>query len=64
MRVPKYPMIMSFFVGTGFHVFVVTYVFLLSMTVGFFSIFLRATWVFSFFMLMAGAGWLNGFVTA
>jgi hypothetical protein len=57
-------MIMSFFVGTGFHVFVVTYVFLLSMTVGFFSIFLRATWVFSFFMLMAGAGWLNGFVTA
>ena len=64
MRVPKYPMIMSFFVGTGMHVFVLTYVFLLSMTVGFFSIFLRLTWVCSFFMIMAGAGWFNGFTTA
>jgi len=63
-RVPKYPMILSFLVGTGVHIFVLVYVFLLSMTIGFFNIFLRATWVFSFFLILAGGGWFNGFCTA
>lgn len=64
MRVPKYPMILSFLMGTGVHIFMLTYIFLLSMTVGFFNVFLRATWVFSFFLILGGGGWFNGFVTA
>ena len=37
MRVPAYPLLLSFFIGTGVHIFIITYVFLITMTCGFYN---------------------------
>jgi hypothetical protein len=34
------------------------------MALGMFNWYLRYTWVINFFMVLAGSGWINGFVTA
>lgn len=64
MRVPKYPMILSFLMGTGVQIFLTVYIYLAMMTIGLINIFLRVAWIFGASMILAGAGYFNGFVTA
>ena len=63
-RVPRYPVLLSFLLGTGSQIYVIFYVFLFSMVLGMFNWYLRYTWVINFFMVIAGSGWINGFVTS
>ena len=64
MRTPKYPIVLAFVLGTGLQVFFILYFFLLAITVGLISVYLRVIWLFAFLLIVSGSSWINGYVTA
>jgi transmembrane 9 superfamily member 2/4 len=63
VRVPAYPMLLSFLMGTGTQVWIIAYTFLTSASAGFFTPYQRYMWIIALFVIIAVAGWFNGYVT-
>ena len=64
MRVPRYPVALAFLLGTGSQIYIIFYMFLASMTIGLINLYFRYTWVATFFVLIGGSGWVNGYITS
>jgi transmembrane 9 superfamily protein 2/4 len=64
MKIPRWPTLITFILGTGAQVLVSLVVFLLSMSVGMIHESVRVAWFASLLIIFAGAGWFNGYVTS
>jgi len=63
-RIPRYPFVLAFFMGTGVQIFTVLYTFLISMSVGLAITWMRWIWFFSLILALFGSSFFNGYVTA
>jgi transmembrane 9 superfamily protein 2/4 len=64
MKIPRWPLLMAFSLGTGAQIIVMLMVFLLSMSLGLIHQSIRVAWFASALIIFAGAGWFNGYVTS
>jgi transmembrane 9 superfamily protein 2/4 len=63
-RVPRYPFVLAFLMGTGVQIFTILYTFLVSMSIGLAVPSVRWIWIFSIILAFFGASYFNGYVTA
>ena len=64
MRTPDYPAMFSVFMGMGYQIFVLVWLFIATLMIGFANVFFRPYLFFLTFIYSACTSWVNGFVTA
>ena len=63
-RIPSYPLILAFLMGTGAQIFTVVYTFLISMMFGLVNPYYKYIKLINLLIVTIGSGFMNGYVNA